>query len=275
MSKTIVEFIHIDKNKYNVKITGEPKKISGHRFVNLLDIPTSTKYKQLMLDFYGLRYNPATDNMRLGTLIEPACQEFAYGDYDYWTFEYFDYDGNVFGLYNEYGVCGLPDTIIPELNLMNENKMTTHKFDGVREEWVKQVQFYTYWWNKLVAGKNYNPEIKRIEITKYYVPKTLVTWHLQHLDQIVDENFEIFEIPLNTEQIEKDMEFAYNKRQEMIDSGIIEIDINRCKYLTNGLKQGLIRDKIKLKYDETDELLCSVIKPLLKEALDIKLKGKE
>ena len=160
--KTVVEFVHIKDNKYKVHISGEPKQISGHRFTALIGVSKYMTNKRLLLDFYGLNYTGMSDNMRLGIEIEPACLEYGYGEFDYWTFEYFDYQGNVFGLNNPYGITGLPDAVIPDLKLMNENKMTTRPVFEPRPEWKKQVQFYAYWWNKLVAGVGENPKNRKL-----------------------------------------------------------------------------------------------------------------
>lgn len=244
MCKTIVEITPKNDKSIYVQFKGTPKPISGHRFTALLGLESNLPDSKLTFDLFGLRFQPETRVMELGKVMESTCIDYLYGDEIYLTYGFNEYNGNALDLENKYDVNGLPDAIIPEKNMLVENKVTT-RFRMCLTKWKKQAQFYAYWWNKL-RSEDTGIKIDKIQIARYYVDENDLDWQLEHPDNILPENIITYDIELDTEQIEKDMEVAKSNRDKLINSKI-EIRKNYTqllKWLAIGSSKGLIKFKV-------------------------------
>lgn len=244
MCKTIVEITPKNDKSIYIQFKGTPKPISGHRFTALLGLESNLPDSKLTFDLFGLRFQPETRVMELGKVMESTCIDYLYGDEIYLTYGFNEYNGNALDLENKYDVNGLPDAIIPEKNMLVENKVTT-RFRMCLIKWKKQAQFYAYWWNKL-RSQDTGIKIDKIQVARYYVDENDLDWQLEHPDNILPENIETYDVDLDTEQIEEDMETAKVKRDQLINSKI-EIRKNYTqllKWLAIGSAKGLIKFKV-------------------------------
>lgn len=244
MCKTIVEITPKNDKSIYIQFKGTPKPISGHRFTALLGLESNLPDTKLAFDLFGLRFQTETRVMTLGKIMESTCIDYLYGDDIYLTYGFNEYDGNALDLSGEYDINGLPDAIIPEKNLLVENKVTT-RFRMCLIKWKKQAQFYAYWWNKL-RSQDTGITIDKIQVARYYVDENDLDWQLEHPDNILPENITTYDVSLDTEQIEKDMITARNKREELVNSKF-EIRKNYTsllKWLAIGSVRGLVKFKV-------------------------------
>ena len=253
MCKTIVEITPKNDKSIYIQFKGTPKPISGHRFTALLGLESNLTDTKLLFDLFGLRFQSETRVMTLGKVMESTCIDYLYGDEIYLTYGFNEYDGNALDLENKYDINGLPDAIIPEKNLLVENKVTT-RFKVCQEKWKKQAQFYAYWWNKL-RSEDTGITIDKIQVARYFVKEDDLDWQLENPDNIIPENIVTYDVDLDTEQIEKDMETARIKRDEIINS---KVEIRKTyNTLLKWLAIGSIRGLIKFKVD-TDIPVCKM-----------------
>lgn len=244
MCKTIVEITPKNDKSIYIQFKGTPKPISGHRFTALLGLESNLPDSKLTFDLFGLRFQPETRVMELGKVMESTCIDYLYGDEIYLTYGFNEYNGNALDLENKYDVNGLPDAIIPDKNMLVENKVTT-RFRMCLTKWKKQAQFYAYWWNKL-RSEDTGIKIDKIQVARYYVDENDLDWQLEHPDNILPENIVAYDVDLDTAQIEKDMVTAKLKREQLINSKI-EIRKNYTqllKWLAIGSAKGLIKFKV-------------------------------
>lgn len=258
MCKTIVEITPNNDKSICVQFKGTPKPISGHRFTALLGLESNLPDSKLTFDLFGLRFQPETRVMELGKVMESTCIDYLYGDEIYLTYGFNEYDGNALDLNSEYDVNGLPDAIIPEKNLLVENKVTT-RFRMCLTKWKKQAQFYAYWWNKL-RSKDTGITIDKIQVARYYVDEKDLDWQLEHPDNIIPENIITYDIDLDTEQIEKDMNTAIKKREELINGKLIirKNYTQLLKWLAIGSVRGLVKFKV-----DTDIPVCKMFMDII------------
>lgn len=243
MCKTIVEITPKNDKRIYVQFKGTPRPISGHRFTALLGLESNLPDTKLAFDLFGLRFQQETKVMTLGKLMETPCLDYLFGEEICLTYGFNEYDGNALDLENKAGVNGLPDLILPEHNTLVENKVTT-RFKQCLVKWKKQAQFYAYWWNKL--RQDTGIQIDKVKVVRYFVDEMNMDWQLDHPNEIVPENIEVYDFDLDTDQIEKDMVKAIYKRDELINSKF-EIRKNYTqllKWLAIGSVRGLVKFKV-------------------------------
>lgn len=247
MSKTTVEITPKNDSSIYIQFKGKPKAISGHRFTALLGLEKKNMADtEIAFDLFGLRFQPETRVMELGKIMERPCIDYLYGDEIYLTYGFAEYNGNALDLENKYGINGLPDAILPEYNLLVENKVST-RYKDCQEKWKKQAQFYAYWWNKL-RKEDTGIEIKRVQVVRYYVDENDLDWQLENYNKIIEKNISTYDFDLDTEQIEEDMKVAINKREELCKNKY-EIRKNYTRFL-RWLALGSVRGIIKFKVDQ-------------------------
>lgn len=267
-SKVVANIRKNNDKSVILSFSGTPKAISGHRFTALLGLESNMTETKLLFDFYGLRFQAETKVMILGNLLESSCIEYQYGDEIVLTYNFNDYNGNALDLNNEYDINGLPDGILPEKNTLIENKVTTRRYycGCCREPWKKQAQFYAYWWNKLRA-KDTGITIDNIEVLRYYVPEEQIDWQISNPNKIVGENIQVYKLPLDTSQIEKDIEFAKQKKEELMkrETKLSKRTTQMIRWLGIGSAKGLVKFKLE---DENDPATKEVMNAITKERND-------
>ena len=244
-----------DEPYFYIKLSSdEPTKpIAGHRFVDLLG---RTSYPQsdveLLLDLYGLKYVPKNVYMELGQALEEPVLHYRFPNKELLRFNYDDYKDHKSGAFDldEEDIGGLPDGIDIEDNKLIEVKCTTSKFKGFKEEWILQAQFYAYWWNK---NKGKDVPIDKIEILKYYVPKENIQAHLLYPNYIVGKYVQHQEFPLDTEEIEKLIQKARDKKKELWDSSAFILDKDGDKDVFFQFKKAMNKHNLTLEYNKDDE----------------------
>lgn len=265
MCKTTVEITPKNDSAIYIQFFGTPKPISGHRFTSLLGLDKLSD-TIIAFDLFGLRFQGETKPMLLGKVMESSCIDYLYGDEIYLTYGFKEYNGNALDLKGENDVNGLPDAILPEYNLLVENKVTT-RYKECQERWKKQAQFYAYWWNKL-RKEDTGIEIKEVEVVRYFVDEIDLEWQLEHKDKIIENNIATFRFGLETEQIEEDMKTVLKKRDELINR---KYEVRKTyTQMLRWLAIGVIRKLVKLKYDKKDKVSCKFVKLIDKYVKDLR-----
>lgn len=266
MKTTKIQFTQIKDDYYKVELSGDVKKISGKRFVSLLGFKRRKKdsdeilHRETLLDFFDLDYVEPLNKILVGEMVENALIDYYYKE-PYLVFDNNDYNGNAFddGVENHYN--GLPDGLIPSLKTMVECKTTLRYFKGYEEKWAKQLQFYAYFWNKSKHDSE-KIEVEKLEIIKYFIKD--IEWQIRYKDTIIPEYIEKFDIPLDTEQIEKDLVRANLRLQEVLSNPTFYVNISKCGYLWSGINKKRYNREIKIKYDKNDEIIKAKLKEVIK-----------
>ncbi|MBN2758014.1 MAG: hypothetical protein JXR51_12625 [Bacteroidales bacterium] len=262
--KTIIEFSHIKNNKYNIKVSGDVKKISGRRFVKLLGFKRGSEKeailnRDLILDFYGVLSVKPSKRLELGEKMEQYMIDYFYKKEPYVLYDYNTLKGDGFCDGTEDIYDGLPDALIPTLNTMLECKTTNKRINGAKTKWKKQLQFYANRHNTKLVDMG-EPSVDKLEIIIYYIKD--LDWQYDNEGVIIPEYIQKVEIPLDTEQIEKDLITAQEKLKDILKQNEFIISTKRCNYLWNGIIECKKTRDVMLKYDKNDLQLVEKLKEI-------------
>lgn len=266
-----IKLIDEEELLYNITLeSDEPTKpIAGHRYVDLLGLNPFANNTSMLLDFYGIKYVPQNDYMKLGSLLEDYLIDYCYGNCGtVLRFKYEDYKeckSGAFDLDDE-DIGGLPDGIVVDNGILIEVKCTTRLFQGFKEEWVEQARFYAYWWNKHKAIET-GIEIKEIHLLKYYVPKSLLKAQIKEPSWIVDKNIHIGVFDLDTENTENNIMIARNMKKELIENSSFTMTYDGNKDLFCQLKKAHNMKKIKFEYDRDNRREKMFVRKIYKTKL--------
>lgn len=270
MKKTIVRFEKIKgtENMYWVFLSGDLKKISGRKFAKSLgekrkkqDSDKITD-RDVLLDFYDLYYSPRTDKIELGELLEQPIIDY-YCKEPYITFDHDFYTGNAFDDGTENNYNGLPDILIPSKNEMVEIKTINRNVSNYLKSWYYQLQFYAYFWNKQKADTT-KIKVEKLTILKYYVND--MDWQMKNYETIIPEYLQKFDIELlSEEEFEKLLKQANEKLEQILKTPYFKVNIKRCNFLWNGIKQKKYNRKVSLQWDKDDQELTRIIGEMMRE----------
>lgn len=279
MVKAYIKLINEEELKYEIKLeTDEPTKpIAGHRYVDLLGLNSFANRTSMLLDFYGIKYVPPNDYMRLGALLEDYLIDYCYSECGtVLRFKYEDYrdcKSGAFDLDDE-DIGGLPDGIVVDNGILIECKCTTRKFDGFKAEWVEQARFYAYWWNKKKALET-GIYIREIHILKYYVPKVIMKAQMEQPSWIVDKNIHIGVFDLETEQTEANIYIARCMKNDIVTNSVFEMNFDGNKDLFCQLKKAHNLKKIEFIYDKDNKKEKMFVKKIYRTKLTKTTKKKK